>query len=250
MVSVHFFCFQLFNYRNHRHQIHCSRQGNRKKRRNKWRDVTYHTERDEKRKETDDKRSSKSAIKKSRVEERYDEAATEAIGTLYEGRTRHIVADKYGPPLFQMGDVVTIMKDTTPGVHWRFSYDKLGRITEVVNNEGSCLNLYTVKIIFERWSEEVDELWLQCYNNEETMNAVLKKKRTIHHKNIEIANLRGKLRVDREKAGKTQIELEKSEKIVKVLREQNDNMAEQISSFLCCDIVNENVIRKSPSSNT
>ena len=56
MVSVHFFCFQLFNYRNPIHQIHCSRQGNRKKRRNKWRDVTYHTERDEKRKETDDKR--------------------------------------------------------------------------------------------------------------------------------------------------------------------------------------------------
>ena len=26
-----------------------------------------------------------------------------------------------------MGDVVTIMKDTTPGVHWRFSYDKVGK---------------------------------------------------------------------------------------------------------------------------
>ena len=127
MVSVRFFCFQLFNYRNPIHQIHCSRQGNRKTRRNKRRDVEYHAKRDKKRKETNGNRSSKMAIKKSRVEEIDDEAATEAIGTLNEGRTRHTVADKYGPPLFQMGDVVTIMKDTTPGVHWRFSYDKVGK---------------------------------------------------------------------------------------------------------------------------
>ena len=57
MVSVHFFCFQLFNYRNPWHQIHCSRQGNRSKRRNKWRHVVYHARRDEKRRETDYKRS-------------------------------------------------------------------------------------------------------------------------------------------------------------------------------------------------
>ena len=73
------------------------------------------------------KRSSEREIKRCRVEGRYDEAATEAIGTSYKGRTRHIVADKYGPPLFQMGDLVTFMKDTTPGVHWRFSYNKCGR---------------------------------------------------------------------------------------------------------------------------
>ena len=57
MVSVRFFCFQLFNYRNPIHQINCSRQGNRKTRRNKWRDVEYHAKRDKKRKETDYKRS-------------------------------------------------------------------------------------------------------------------------------------------------------------------------------------------------
>ena len=57
MVSVHFYCFQLFNYRNPWHQIHCSRQGNRSKRRNKWRDVAYHTKRDKKRSVTTDKRS-------------------------------------------------------------------------------------------------------------------------------------------------------------------------------------------------
>jgi len=58
------------------------------------------------------------------------------MGASSQGRTRCLAAYEYGPPLFQTGDTVTITKDTTPGVHWRYSYDKYGRVTEVVNNEG------------------------------------------------------------------------------------------------------------------
>ena len=110
--------------------FHCSRQDNRKIIRNKRKrkHVEYHAKRDKKRKETNDKRSSQSIVKISTVEERDDEAATEAIGTSYK-ETRHIVADTYRPPLFQMGDLSTIMKDSTPGVHWRFSYDNCGWIS-------------------------------------------------------------------------------------------------------------------------
>merc|ERR1711998_313425 len=36
-----------------------------------------------------------------------------------------------------------------------------------------------------------------------------------------------------------------SDKIIQALTHQSENMAEQIASFLCSDIVNENVVRKS-----
>ena len=130
MVSVHFFCFQLFNYRNPWHQIHCSRQGNRSQRRNRRRDVTYHAKRDEKRKETNDKRSLRRASQRASS----TSDATEAVGASSQERTRCISAYEYGPPLFQRDDLVIIIKDTSPGVHFRYSYDKVGRVTNIVNN--------------------------------------------------------------------------------------------------------------------
>jgi hypothetical protein len=66
--------------------------------------------------------SSERARKRSGIEGRDDEAATIAIGTLYEGRTRHVVADKYvavynsGPSLSQIGDMVRSTKFITLGV--------------------------------------------------------------------------------------------------------------------------------------
>ena len=136
-----------------------------------------------------------------------------------------------------------IIKDTSPGVHFRYSYDKVGRVTNIVINEGQALNTYTVKVLFENYSEE-----LQKFDPEEMANTTVrasKRQKTLKDSNIIIADLRGKLRIERRKSRGAQLNLEKSDKIIKVLREQNNNMAEQISTFLCCDIVNENVIRKS-----
>ena len=91
-----------------------------------------------------------------------------------------------------------------------------------------------------------DELWLQKYDAEKVANTVRasKKRRTLKDKNIIIADLRGKLRVERRRSKGAQLNLEKSDKIVEALTRQRENMAEQISTFLCTDIVNENFIKK------
>lgn len=143
--------------------------------------------------------------------------------------------------------MVTIIKDTSPGVLFRHSYDKVGRVTNVVNNEGR-LNTYTVKILFENYSEVVDELWLQKYDPETTAylqpqsSSRITSKR-IKDKNVIIADLRGKLRIERRRSRGARLNLEKSDNIIEALARQNENMAEQISTFLCSDIVNGNVIR-------
>ena len=62
------------------------------------------------------------------------------------------------------------MKGTAPGVSWKYSYDKVGRVTDVVNHQGRGLNIYTVKTIFETHSAEMNELWLQKHDSEEMMN--------------------------------------------------------------------------------
>ena len=53
----------------------------------------------------------------------------DSIGAHVEERTRRIIS--YGPPAFQIDDMVKILKDTAPGTHPRFSYDKLGVIKKV-----------------------------------------------------------------------------------------------------------------------
>ena len=41
----------------------------------------------------------------------------EAVGASSQERARRISARKHGPPAFQIDDIVTIIKDTSPGVH-------------------------------------------------------------------------------------------------------------------------------------
>ncbi len=112
----------------------------------------------------------------------------DSVGAHVEERTRRIVS--YGHPEFQIDDMVKILKDTAPGTHPRFSYDKLGVIKNVIDGNGSNANLYTVKILFESCTEEVDEMWLRRYNVDEAMSDRLSRKRTLTEKNM--VNLRRK----------------------------------------------------------
>ena len=81
MVSARFFCLQHYNCRNPLHKIYCSRQGNRSKRRNKRRYVEYHARRSEKRRQSNNMRSSLS------------------VCVYLEERVRRVVTDEYGPPM-------------------------------------------------------------------------------------------------------------------------------------------------------
>ena len=96
-------------------KLYCSRQGNRSKRRNKWIHVECHTRRSEKRKVTNCKR----LVSKS--------STSDATSTVEQERVRCISARECGPPSFEINDVVTIVKDTSPGVSFMRSYDKIGR---------------------------------------------------------------------------------------------------------------------------
>ena len=95
--------------------------------------------------ELNDRRSLQRSLKRGSV---FTSDAAEAVNE----RTRFISTREYGVPLFQIDEVVTIVKDTTPGAHFRHSYDKIGRVTNVVVGD---VNIYTVKALFENYSEEV-----------------------------------------------------------------------------------------------
>ena len=68
---------------------------------------------------------------------------------------RMIVEDVFEEPLFSVGDLVMIVKDTTPGMDPSFSYDKEERITMVMSGRP---NHYNVKLLHEAGTEEVTEL--------------------------------------------------------------------------------------------
>ena len=42
---------------------------------------------------------------------------------------REVVRDAYSEPAYRQGDFVTILKDTRPGVSYKASYNKEGRVT-------------------------------------------------------------------------------------------------------------------------
>ena len=84
---------------------YCSRQGNRRIRRNKRRYVEHHARRSEKRKVINCKR----LVSKS--------STSDATSTVEQERVRRVSARERGPPAFEINDVVTIVKDTSPGVH-------------------------------------------------------------------------------------------------------------------------------------
>ena len=69
--------------------------------------------------ELNGRRSLQRSLKRNSV---FTSDAAEAVNE----RTRFISAREYGVPLFRIDEVVTIVKDTTPGVHFRHSYDKIG----------------------------------------------------------------------------------------------------------------------------
>ena len=124
----------------------------------------------------------------------------EAVGAESQERVRCISARECGPPLFEINDVVTIVKDTSPGASFMHSYDKIGRVTKVVVGN---INAYTVKVLFENYSEVVDELWLRKCDPEGMDHAsarASKKQRTLKGKSVVIANLQGKLRVERKRS--------------------------------------------------
>ena len=68
--------------------------------------MEYHTRRVEKSRETNNTRIMSSTSD-----------ATEAVGESSQERARCISAREYGPPAFQIDDIATIIKDTSPGVH-------------------------------------------------------------------------------------------------------------------------------------
>ena len=113
--------------------------------------MEYHARRSEKRKVTNCKR----LVSKS--------STSDATSTVEQERVRCISARECGPPLFEINDVVTIVKDTSPGASFMHSYDKIGRVTKVVVGN---INAYTVKVLFENYSEVVDELWPFLANTE------------------------------------------------------------------------------------
>ena len=80
-----------------------SRQGNRKMRRSKRRYVEYHARRSEK------VINCKRLVSKS--------STSDATSTVEQERVRRVSARERGPPVFEINDVVTIVKDTSPGVH-------------------------------------------------------------------------------------------------------------------------------------
>ena len=74
---------------------------------------------------------------------------------------REEATEIYSDPVHRVGDLVMILKDTRPGVSFKSSYDKEGRVIEAIDGKGSGPNLYVVKLLHEHGTEKVDELWLR-----------------------------------------------------------------------------------------
>ena len=100
------------------------------------------------------------------------------------------VSDVYSDPVYREGDFVMILRDTRPGVSFTVSYDKEGKVMQVMDGEGTGPNLYIVKLLHERGSEKVDETWLMpidyCGSVELTKRK-RNKKRRLDGKNVVIA---------------------------------------------------------------
>ena len=82
------------------------------------------------------------------------------VGDVVSNSTdRMIVEDVFEEPSFSVGDLVMIVKDTTPGVDPSFSYDKEGRITMVMSDKETHPNEFVLKLLHELSSEEATDLW-------------------------------------------------------------------------------------------
>ena len=109
--------------------------------------------------------------------------------------TREEAVETYSDPLYRVGDLVMILKDTRPGVSFKRSYDKEGRVIEVIDGKGSGPNLYVVKLQHEKKCEKVDELWLVPIDYCGSVMSTRRKrgtKRYLDNKNIVISDLMGR----------------------------------------------------------
>ena len=64
-----------------------------------------------------------------------------------------------------------------------------------------------------------------------------KKQKALKDKDVVVADLRGRLRVERRWSRAAQINLEKSDKAIEALRRESDDMAEETSSLPRSDVV-------------
>ena len=82
--------------------------------------------------------------------------------------------------------------DTRPGIRNIFSYDKEGRVTKVVNGEGEKPNRCIVKLLHEKGSEKVNELYLMPIDysgSVELTKRKRKQKRYLNGKNVVVSSI-------------------------------------------------------------
>jgi hypothetical protein len=109
--------------------------------------------------------------------------------------TREEATEIYSDTLHRVGDLVMILKDTRPGVSFKSSYDKEGRVIEAIDGKGSGPNLYVVKLLREHGTEKVDELWLAPIDYCGSVMSTRRKKGTkryLDNKNVAISDLMGR----------------------------------------------------------
>ena len=108
---------------------------------------------------------------------------------------REEATEIYSDPAHRVGDLAMILKDTRPGVSFKLSYDKEGRVIEAIDGKGSGPNLYVVKLLHEHGAEKVDELWLVPIDYCGSVMSTRRKKGTkryLDNKNVVISDLMGR----------------------------------------------------------
>ena len=76
-------------------------------------------------------------------------------GSSHRG-TREEANDIYFDPLYRVGDLVMILKDTRPGVSFKSSYDKEGRVIEAIHHIPTSLSFSSSSRDFKKGSGMVD----------------------------------------------------------------------------------------------
>ena len=142
---------------------------------------------------------------------------------------REEATEIYSDPVHRVGDLVMILKDTRPGVSFKLSYDKEGRVIEAIDGKGSGPNLYVVKLLHEHGTEKVDELWLVPIDYCGSVMSTRRKKGTkryLDNKNVVISDLMGRNAVLRKKLKDRDIQLEEQRKVKELYEKQNHNIRE------------------------
>ena len=153
---------------------------------------------------------------------------------------REEATEIYSDPVHRVGDLVMILKDTRPGVSFKSSYDKEGRVIEAIDGKGSGPNLYVVKLLHEHGTEKVDELWLVPIDYCGSVMSTRRKKGTkryLDNKNVVISDLMGRNAVLRKKLKDRDIQLEEQRKVKELYEKQNHNMSAMIAEFLTSSLV-------------